>query len=182
MWLLKEPYCDKENGGGGWSMTDGLLIRASGKKKDSSGTWHPIIYCSHGILNNYMKFKEIPKIKNNSKVSLILKQIAFVNVQKLPAKTTTSDKSLKKSYEEHKEILLKQISIYRPDIIIGGGTLNMIKEDLEIKAENELEFGHFFKGKQLFINTRHPAQRKIKREEYINKVIARAESFKEIYN
>jgi hypothetical protein len=179
MWLLKEPYCDKKNGGGGWSMTAGLNTnRALGKKKDSPGTWHPIIYCSYGILHNYMKFEEIPKIKSNTNVSLILRQIAFVNVQKLPAKTITSDTSLKKSYKEHKEILLKQISTYRPHIIIGGGTLDLLKDDLKIETENELEFGHFFKGKQLFINTLHPTQRKIKRNEYINKVIARAESFK----
>ena len=83
-------------------------------------------------------------------MNLILRNIAFVNVQKLPAKTRTSDAALKNAYQKNKEILLEQIATYRPDIIIGGKTLHLFKDDLRITKENELKFGHFSKDKTLF--------------------------------
>ena len=183
MWILKEPYCDKQNGGGGWSMTKGLNDeRALGKKSDSQSTWHPITYSSYGILNNFMKYEKIPKLSDNNSLNMVLRQIAFVNIQKLPAMTRTNDAALKHSYEINKEVLLQQIKTYRPDIIIGGKTLHLFKQDLAITKKDELKFGHFAKDKQLFINTFHPAQTKISRAEYVNKIIERAESWKTIYS
>jgi len=187
MWVLKEPYDDKENGGGGWSITKDLNDnRALGKKNDSPNTWHPIIYSTYGILNNFLKIEKMPQIPNNTSMSLVLRKIAFINIQKLPARPNTNDASLKKAYSNNKEInkklLLKQISIYRPDIVIGGKTLHLLKDDLQITNENELSFGHFTKEKKLFINTFHPNQRKISRADYVNKIITRAEEWKSCYS
>lgn len=182
MWVLKEPYCDKQNGGGDWSMAEGLEVRALGKKTDSQSTWHPIIYSTYGILHDFVKYEKIPDISGNQNISSVLKKIAFINVQKLPAGTRTSELVLKTAYQNNKEILLAQIAIYKPDIIIGGKTLHLLKEDLKITKEGELKFGHFSKAKTLFINTFHPAQTKITRSEYVNKIIERAETWKSIYN
>ena len=182
MWVLKEPYCDKQNGGGDWSMREGLQVRALGKKTDSQSTWHPIIYTTYGILHDFIKYERMPDIADKQNISSVLKRIAFINIQKLPAKTRTSEIALKSAYQKHKEILLQQVSTYRPDIIIGGKTLHLFKNELGITKENELQYGHFAKNKQLFINTFHPAQTKIKRSEYVNKIIERAETWKSVYS
>ncbi len=176
MWILKEPY-----GSGGYSMTEGLNNdRALGKNKDAQSTFHPIIYSTYGILNDFLKYNNNFKIRDQSCMSLILRQIAFVNVQKIPGKTRTPNANLKRYYRTNKEIVLQQIKVYRPDIIIGGKTLHLFKTDL--KNLRELEFGHFAMDNQLFINAFHPAQTKITREEYVNKIILRAETWKDIYN
>ena len=183
MWILKEPYCDKQYGGGGWSIIKDLNEkRALGKKSDSQSTWHPIIYSSYGILNNFMNYEKMPKLSENLSLSLVLRQIAFINIQKLPAATRTSSATLKRNYETNKEILLQQIKTYRPDIIIGGKTLHLFKDDLHIAKNDELKFGHFAKNKQLFINTFHPAQTTVSREEYVNKIIERVQDWKEVYS
>lgn len=180
MWILKEPYDNKQNGGGNWSMTDALNEGALGNGRDAS-TWQPIIYSTYGILNNYIKYEKMPKIVDTKNMNLILRQVAFINVQKLPAKTRTSDTEIKKAYQINKEILQLQIATYKPDIIIGGKTLHLFKEDLKITKNEELKFGHFLKDKTLFINTFHPAQTKITKNEYVNKIIERAETWKNIY-
>ena len=181
MWILKEPYDKEDNDGGGWSMSEALNNGGLGNGKDAS-TWQPIIYSTYGILNNFIKYEKMPKIADTKNMNLILRNIAFVNVQKLPGKTKTSDVALKVAYQKNKEILLAQIATYRPDIIIGGKTLHLFKDDLKITKENELKFGHFLKDKMLFINTFHPAQKKIKKSEYVNKIIERAETWKDIYS
>ncbi len=180
MWVLKEPY-DIE-GNGFWSMQEGLNgDRARGEKADSQSTWHPIIYSTYGILNNYTRLEKIPVIGKQKGISGVLRQIAYINVQKLPAKTRTNDTALKIAYDENKGILIKQINTYKPDIIIGGRTLHLFKKDLNINDADLLEAGHFTKENRIYINTLHPAQTKIKRAEYVNKIIERAEQWKDIY-
>lgn len=181
MWILKEPYDNKQNEGGGWSLAHSLNKGKLGKGRDA-GTWQPIIYTTYGILNNYTKFENMPKIGTTNDMSLIMQNTAFINVQKLPAKTRTSNVSLKDAYIRNKEILINQISTYRPHIVIGGKTLHLFKDDLKISKDDELEFGHFSKDRILFINTYHPAQTKIKKSEYVNLIVERAKNWKYIYS
>ena len=92
MWVLKEPYDNKKNGGGGWAMKEILFKMVNGEKPKPQSTWHPIIYSTFGILNNFRKLETMPRIGNDKTVAAVLKQIAFINVQKLPATTVTIDK------------------------------------------------------------------------------------------
>jgi hypothetical protein len=181
MWILKEPYDKNENGqSGGWSITNALDNGALGKAKDSK-TWTRIIQSSFCIINNFERFEKVVKLNSKENFREILKKIAFVNVKKIPGNTTTSAKTLNNAYLQNKEILIKQIETYRPDIIIGGKTLHLFKKDLKVEKENELDGGHFFLKNQLFIDTLHPAQRKVSTEDYVNKIVERAEQWKNIY-
>lgn len=182
MWILKEPYDSNENGmSGGWSMTDALDKDELGKRRDSK-TWNNIILASFGILNGFERVKKIKESYNYDEVRSVLKKIVFINVKKIPGATTTANSTLIKAYNENKGILLNQISTYRPNIIIGGKTLHLFKGDLKIEEKNQLDSGHFFLENQLFINTLHPGQRKLSSEVYVNKIIERAEQWKEIYS
>lgn len=181
MWILKEPYDKNENGqSGGWSMTNALDNGALGKGRDSK-TWTRIIHSSFGILNNFERYEKAIQFNDKEKIREVLKKIVFVNVKKIPGDTTTTATTLTNAYRQNKEVLIKQIATYRPDIIIGGKTLHLFKKDLKVEKENELEAGHFFLKNQLYINTLHPAQRNISTDKYVNKIIERAEQWKNIY-
>lgn len=173
LWILKEPYS-----GSGRQMIDDLnLRRAEGEKKDSHTTWHPIIYISHCITNNFCEYSELKRISADKSICKVLKEIAFINVQKTPEQERTNPKSsrtipkdISNAYIKHKDILLEQISVYNPDIIIGASTLPLFVKDLDLRKENELKF-HWTKNNKLFINTYHPAQVVLKKDDYIERVI-----------
>ena len=181
MWILKEPYCDKKGGGGGWSMREGLSVRAMGEKRDSQSTWQPIIYTSWGILNGFTSYEQMPKISEQPSMNAVLRSIAFVNVQKLPAGTRTNNTDIKKAFRMNQELLVQQIETYRPHIVIGGNTLHLFKTALGIQAHEELPYGHFTKNGILYLNTMHPAQTKVSRATYVNQVIQRAKEWKQYY-
>lgn len=172
MWILKEPYCDNDNSGGGWSLVRNLDIeRSEGKKKDSSGTWHPIAYCSYGILNGFLRFEKMGEIKNSPEINKSIKNIAFINIQKLPAKRSSNDLKIGKSFSENQDILIEQISIINPDIIIcgaGNNAFGRLKKHLNKIKDSE---------KKCLIHAYHPNQKKIGRDKYVNQIILEAEEW-----
>ncbi len=62
----------------------------------------------------------------------------------------------------------------------GGKTLHLFKCDL--KNIKELKFGHFAIDRIFFLIHFIRLKQKIKREEYVNKIILRAETWKDIYS
>jgi hypothetical protein len=178
LWILKEPHDDiKENkpSGGGWHFCkdflnmDDIYYRTC----KSHATWHPIIYTSYGILNDFLLYSQMSKIRNNKSMTEIVKKIAVINVNKLPGFTRTYDYSnIWHAYNDHKDILLRQIKTYNPDIVIGGSTLQLFFDDLGIrttlKTSNSIDFS--VNNSKLYISAYHPAQTKITRDIYINDI------------
>lgn len=180
LWILKEPYDDIEDdkpSGGGWHFckhflsTDDFLHRIGRSRK----TWHPIIYTCFGILNDFMKFDEMSWIRNKPEMARIIRHIAVINVNKLPGFTRTYNYgNISSAYQEHNNILLKQIEVYNPDIIIGGSTLPLFYSDLQINSESLIKNGsllYTIKANKLFIQAYHPAQTQIQQEQYVNDII-----------
>jgi hypothetical protein len=183
LWVLKEPYCDKNGGGGGWSMSHGLNTqRALGKDHGAWQTWHPITYATYGLLNGFVPFDNIPDIHKDPKVWLSLRKMAFINYQKLPAKVRTNEAELRKQVsEEERKLVVRQIQTYRPHIVIGGRTLHLLMKDLGITKDHDLAYGHFQRDGTLFLNTYHPAQTKQTMQHYVDKIILRAKQWQGIY-
>ena len=166
LWILKEPY----SGGGRTMLEDLNSNRAEGNKKDSHTTWHPIIYVSHGILNNFEQYDSMPKIQADKTICNALKKIAFINVQKTPATTRTNPTDISQAYDRHKKILIRQLEVYQPNIVIGANTLHLFVKDLKLTQENKFKH-HWTKQGTLFIKTYHPGQTVLKRDEYVNRII-----------
>lgn len=175
LWILKEPYCDKANGGGGWSITDNLNSeRSENMKNDSQSTWHPIAYSSFGILNGFKKFEEMGKIPVAKEINSSLKKIAFINFQKLPAKTSSVNKEIGDAFTRDKEILIEQINVINPDVIICGAGDNA--------------YGRFLKHFNLvddslnkcLIQVYHPSQTKMNRGKYVNEIIEKVKVWNEL--
>lgn len=163
MWVLKEPYDDAdENGnpcGGGWSISKDLFKNpadyASGGFSAKMVT--RLSYC----LLNGKKFAESQDLNGNPEIAAVLQNIAYINISKMPAGTTTNDATLPDKYNVWKTILLKQIELYFPDIIIFGNTFNYFASDLfdGNSAKTNFKFG-MAKGyrwnKSLLISAYHP--------------------------
>ena len=178
LWILKEPYDEIIDGvasGGGDPMSDFLFPDGfAGRMGTSSRTWHPIIYVTYGILNNLITWEEMKFIRNEPSMAEIVRNIAMINVKKLPAFKGTNNRDIKIAYQKYKKLLHNQIDVYKPNIIIGGSVLHLFYDELGLKKVDEKIFGsinYYEKGSQLFIAAYHPAQYVIKREKYVNDII-----------
>jgi hypothetical protein len=181
LWILKEPYDDD---GGGWHYSKKFLLLDNfySEIKQSFNTWHPIIYVCHGILNDFMQYETMDWIRDEPWMADIVKQIAVINVNKLPGLSRTYDYGLiSEAYNKYKGILLEQIKVYNPDIIIGGYTLNLFFDDLGIQRDTLTNHGSVdfaVKDGKLFIDAWHPAQTtKVGRKEYVNDIINTAKEW-----
>lgn len=179
LWILKEPYDDIKNGlpsGGGWHFCNNFLAPDGFYKRigQSRATWHPIIYVTYGILNDFMSYESMDYIRDDESMAEIIRSVAVINVRKLPGFTRTYDySSICTAYNEHKDILLKQIETYNPDIVIGGSTLQLFFDDLGIRntLTNNGTIDYAIRNSKLFISAYHPAQTKEKRDIYVNDII-----------
>ncbi|MCH8317609.1 MAG: hypothetical protein IIA88_03815, partial [Bacteroidetes bacterium] len=107
-----------------------------------------------------------------------LKSVAYINVKKLPGYPTSYDKVIENAYHKYKDILLKQIEYYIPDIIIGGSTLYNFFSNLGFSIEEMQQnksVNYIIKDGKLFIDAYHPAQRPyrtgVSKEQYCNDII-----------
>jgi hypothetical protein len=177
LWILKEPYDDFEKGsskGGGWHYCENFLALPNFYDRVKGiPTWHTIIYTSYGILNDFQQYDQMPFIRNDKSMAEIIRSVAVINVQKLPGFTRTNDDRIWSAYQKHRDILLKQINTYDPDIIIGGNTLQHFFDDLGIKdiLKNKGSVKYATKNSKIFIHAYHPAQTQITRDKYVNDII-----------
>lgn len=171
MWVLKEPYDEFENGqpkGGGWSITDDCIVKID--EKSVAPTWHNMIYVMYGIRHG-KKWEEIPYIRDDKSIANILKEIAYINVSKMPNRSMTSDSELRHLYDIWKEILWKQINLYDPDIIIFGATFQLFQNDFDQKGDLKKvhDSGVWAWKNKLLLSAYHPQR---KGEEYVDNLIS----------
>lgn len=169
LWILKEPYDDFDEAGnpigGEWHFREALLNKkVIGEfDKGSRNTYEPIIYSTFSILNGFPSSKEMDYIRDRPEMLKSLKNIAYINVKKTAGKTQTLDSALYRAYENHKDLLIKQIELCNPDIVIFGNTYKYLKNDLNLREtefikNDSLEYA--IKDDRLYISAYHPAQRK----------------------
>lgn len=175
MWILKEPYDDfDENGepyGGGWNLFGAF----DNDDAWSSRTWQPMIYSMYGLFNN-QKWEDMDWISDDKSMANVLKQIAYINISKIPASTATNDNSLWDKYNLWKDILSKQIAIYAPKIIIFGNTFRYFKDDLvgaDTNPKKSIEgiVDLYENGGVKYLDTYHPNQKMVERGAYVDSII-----------
>lgn len=110
----------------------------------------------------------------------LLKDIAYINVDKMPGCKSTSDEELAQAYEQWKDIVEEQIRLYDPQVICFANTMWLFKKDWGIDENTEHEvvpLGNdksmfvYNKDGRLYLDTYHPAQRVVKREDYVDSII-----------
>ena len=182
LWILKEPYdVFTEEGkpkGGCWDYR--IMVNSKNSINDfgtEKKTFSPIIYTSYGLLNGFIQYDNMDD-SSNSVVFNSLKQIAIINVKKLPGYRQSHYRIIETAYQDNKEILLKQIELCSPDIVIAGNTLQYFLSDLGIDQNNKKircpgSFPYYRKNNSILIAGYHPAcvPRSTSEEDYCNDII-----------
>ncbi len=156
LFLLKESYETK----GCYKWQVGKIYNQNNIRKFP--TLKRVGYIIHGI--RYNLSYELIKKTNNLQLANSIESIAWININKIAAKSH-SKRNLTNIYNIWKDIILYQFNTYAPNIIICGNTLQYIKKDLEVQNENKLELSSKFiksvylSGNRLFIQTVHPGLR-----------------------
>lgn len=178
MWILKQPYDDFKEGkpsGGGWEVYGAF----ENSDADTNRTWQPIVYTLVGI-REYKLWKDMSYIRYDKSMLETLKDIAYINVDKMPGMKITSDAELAEAYERWKGIIEEQIRLYDPQVICFANTMWLFKKDWGIDENTEHEsisLGNdkhmlvYRKDSRLCLDTYHPAQRVITRENYVDAII-----------
>jgi hypothetical protein len=177
LWILKEPVDEIENGvprGGGFSMTKDVLAEG---KLNNRPPFAPMAYVTYSVFNNFKNYSEIDYVTENSQVKEAIKRIAYINISKMPALSTSGGTDFASIYRQNRHLLLKQINGMKPDVIIGGSTLNMFYSDLGLRREEFTEAGHLTfcrKDDRLYIDAYHPSRREyqVKTSEYVDEIVS----------
>src|SRR5690606_7003265 len=132
------------------------------RKAYNNKTFKPIIYSAYTISNGLALYDDIDDIEDDYSIIDALKKIAYINILKLPGNTSTPHSKLQEGYSIHREILLKQIQTFNPDVIIGGNTIPILRADLELDKsdfadESNYEHDFWLKDGKLYIHCKHPS-------------------------
>ena len=162
MWVLKEPYAyfDEDDNpiGGGDFIMDGLLEQEGHTLKESLPlTVQRVIYATYGIFTDY-KYDDMGWYYEPETYKYML-QIAYINLSKMPAGKKSGSMTTK--YQIWKDIILKQIDLYKPEVMIFGYTFQDIKDDIGVKDEDRILTGNgwvdiYRKDNRLYVDAYHP--------------------------
>ncbi len=160
MWILKET-----NSGGGWSILDNYKNHKWLTDCNGLMSIRRVIYTSYGITHpKEIDWEDFPW-SYEEKCQLALRNIAFININKMPGSSYADDIEIQDAYTKNRELLKLQFDTYDPDVIIFGNTLKYVNvEDFdmdfsEIKRERTEKIDtHFYRSKnKLYINAWHPS-------------------------
>lgn len=117
LWLLQEPYDTGDGTGGGWSLPKDVFLKP--KPHDPDNPTQQTVAYSMWCYLNHNKYDEAPE---PSVVYRTLVSVAWVNLSKMPARSSTRlDHLMPLYYRYWKEIIQKQMSGLCPDVIIVAG-------------------------------------------------------------
>lgn len=176
MWILKEAWGKRdENGvmhGGGndiWECwTPGHF---------DTPTWLPMIYMIYGIRKGLERVEYCDMPLADMDMVNLLKKTVYINISKMPGDSISGKMNAK--YMEWRDVVLKQVEAYNPDIIIFCGTFEAVKADfiddnttIIAKTPTE-EIAHIYRDAKgrILVNALHPAQRRIPRDYYIDEIV-----------
>ena len=178
LWILKEPHDGSKDGvptGGGWLYRE-FLTQLNFYERVGVGnpTWEPITYVTYALLNGFLRWEQMDRIRDRPAMMDVLRSASFINISKLPGLTTSNPASIRRAYKRYCELLLQQITVYQPDVIIGGNTLQFFNSDLSLQYPMNWRAASAYvavSGSQVFVDAYHPAQRTITRSVYINGIV-----------
>jgi len=125
MWILKEPRDEEKNGrycGGGWQMfadCDDENFNSKIAFGKAYQTLFRVAQISYAV-ENAVSVGEAMLL--GAKAVDALKYIAYVNIGKMPGPGTTPACRVKQLYRVWKPFVLEQIQMYKPELIICGGS------------------------------------------------------------
>lgn len=130
LWVLKEGNVDEADKDYERDICNEFLNDQHKKDACAIPTLRKTIYATYGILNPKISWLDIPIAKKESYE--VIKEIAYVNINKSPGGSVSDNNFIRQKYQENKVDLLNQIKEINPQIIIFGGTEQFFSvEDLK---------------------------------------------------
>lgn len=189
LWILKEPYDNGDSYGdardGGWSLT----YHCMNQKTDETArnrAFQPICYIDYGIRNKIYDWNEMPWLRDCIEIRTTLKNIAYINVSKLPGLKVSPWTRISAAYEKYRRLILDQIKTYNPNIIFACNPhANLLLRDFGF-LESQWKWFHSAASVQISQGQRlvwvgHPSSR-VKRATYVNDAIKAATADLECLN
>ena len=173
LFIGKEPH-GEAYGQDVWSMRNWLN---KNPKEDACAatphTWPKTAYISFSLQNGMMDYDDIPFLDDDVRIAEALRAIAFINIGKYTAKSTTPSNRLASLYQQNRKLLHEQIAFIQPNIMIGWNTMGHLKSDTEFMqhfAPNPSQENTYGSGTRcavtswytcgkLFIDAQHPGSR-----------------------
>ncbi len=187
LWILKEANSPDYIGANeSWDYQDLLSFeRLKQTKKYNIITIKRVILVSYGIMNNFLSYDNIPQV-NNEEVFEVAEQIAYINVNKMPALASSNDSFIYKAFTNYKDIIKQQIESYSPDIVIFGNSKKYFNVDFfnfdassKKYACNKKNTAYYETENTLYIHAYHPGVRPktISESDYCNEIILTAKQW-----
>lgn len=109
MWILKESYdgTDGEVNGGSWCIYHALDDAGAA----SIRTWQVMAYATYGIRTG-TQYNDMPTV--DGKMLDLLKDVAYINVSKMPGRTLSNSTCMANAYSVWAETLKAQAEAYAP--------------------------------------------------------------------
>ncbi len=181
---LRPLFIGKEAHGEGfgessWSITNWIDKYPADVCRDSPRSWQKTAYTSHALQNAFMDYDDMPRIRDDKQVAESLRNIAFINIGKFAADTSTPHSRLQKLYAQNRQIIHEQIGLYKPNVIIGWGTMGLLERDQDFvnlfANERTPTIKHnavnsWVANGILFISAYHPSYFRISPERYVNSI------------
>ena len=179
---IRPLFIGKEaHGKGEWSITDHCMnAKPAEFCRESPRSWPKTAAISYALQNGFLDYSQIHSIRKAARVSESLRNIAFINVGKHGAATTTPPKRLSALYNQNRKLLHDQITLCQPNVIIGWNTLGLFETDRDFLsrfANNKIDTGRagnvrsWMSNGRLFISTSHPAYFKTPTKQYVNDIV-----------
>lgn len=175
-WLLKEPYDGLDAFGrpcgGGWRLFTQDTQEKFVNDVAGSSTARNLAYVMYGSLND-LHWNDIPSAAREPMVAETVKQVAWLNVSKLPGYTSTRHDVLRTAYAmTWRPYVLRQLALYRPDVIVFAKTFWVMNKDFadaqEVPKHTNNRVRYLRHGDQVLLDTQHPS---IKGADYVNALI-----------
>ncbi len=123
-------------------------------------TFHTVGKWLYGLENfkngTYPTLSEAKKYRKQA-----LLNCAYMNLKKATGGSSTKNKELENATKRDAEYIKKEIEIINPNIVICGGTYNLVKKHIFPELERVAPRIHKFND-TIFINSYHPAYRRVK--------------------
>lgn len=173
-WILKEPWDDfDEKGnpcGGGWSLVKDAFYKDDAWKNP---VWQKIAYVMHGFRAGQV-WEQMPWIRDAREMIHEIRSIAWLNVNKMPSLTNSSDGRFVRLYNEvWRDVLRRQIEVLDPQVMIFARTFgcfcNSEYKDAVFYERFSNRWVKFYRyGDKVLLDTYHPGR---KGGAYVNALI-----------
>ena len=123
LYILKEANGGKEKQWAGGDLRDLL------NKPTRWQTWNNVARWQYAIahLEKSIDWKEVDYISKSKRTEL-LNNISVINLKKVPGSKQSNMNEIKSFAQKDIAFIKAQIAIYKPNIVICGGTGNIVKE------------------------------------------------------